>query len=240
MHLTAVDLADGLGPPSEPAANRLFELLRLRNLNANTRLAATVLHEGVKVFKGEPFEQAYAYQTIAAQKGTRADWGNVRAAAYAALDLLDEFDDARYDRSSDDRGPRDRPTYAYAIQQTDFPLAYLMVAVANTAMGRSEEAADFARHAADLRKALKPLARTLTKGDYNTILIVEYGRGPIKVASGTDKVYRARTRSDNRPLIVTIDGHPAGAFPVAADLNRLADAYSWDDLRRVQIGRAHV
>lgn len=232
MHLQAVDLADGLGPPSEVVANRLFELLRTRGVNANTKLAATVLHEGVRVFKGEPFEQAYAYQTIAMQKGTQADWGNVRAAALASLDLLDEFDAMRAQHTHIHRG--DQPRYEYAIQQADFPLAYFMAAAANRALGRPDEARDYARHAADLRPELRPVARQIVDSPMNMLLVVEAGRGPIKIAQGTDKTFRWRTPSDHMPLTVAINDHPARSYPIAADLNRLAGVYVWDALRSIR------
>ena len=57
MRLTMASLADGYPDSAELATNELFELLRTQGLNEDKTILATVLVEGVKIWKGEPFEQ---------------------------------------------------------------------------------------------------------------------------------------------------------------------------------------
>ncbi len=234
MHLGMVNLADGLAPESEVVFNRLYELLRMRGVNKDTRLAATVTHEGVKVFRGEPFEQAMAYHYVAVQKAIVGDWGNVRAAAIGGLELLDEFDDLRYSRGGGSGG------HEYAVQDADFALGYLMAGLGSVGLGRIEEAADYFSRANELSPGLEQTTEPVLDGSANAVMIVDYGLGPIKLgegASGSAEVFRPRFSSDSRPLVVFQEGLRVAFAPVQ-DLNRMAWDYAWDDLRDVRAAKA--
>ncbi len=235
MHLGMVNLADGLAPQSEDVFNRIYELLRMRGVNEGTRLAATVAHEGVKVFRGEPFEQAMAYHYVAVQKAIIGDWGNVRAAAIGGLELLDEFDDLRYSRGGSAGG------YEYAVQDADFALGYLMAGLGSLGLGRMEEAADYFAHAGALDEALTSVTDPLLDGTANAALIVDYGLGPVKLgegASGSVESFRPRFSSDSRALLVTQGPDEHVGFAAVHDVNQMAWNYAWDDLRGVREAKA--
>ncbi len=231
-HLALVNLADGMGGESEAVFNDLYDLLRLRGVNSGSRLAAVVLHEGVKVYRGEPFEQAMLYGAIAIQKAVMGDFDNTRAAAIGALELLDEFDDLRYSRPADAAGGG----HPYAVQDTGFALGYMLAGVGALGMGRVDEARDYFLRGAELREDLGEVGRALLDGDADGLLIIDYGLGPRKAAAGRvgeAEAFVARTPSDSRRVRVGSCTWAAGE-----DVNDLAALYSWDDLRGVREAKA--
>src|SRR6185295_15400355 len=54
--LLIATLADGQPAAAEEISNQTFQLLRTQGLNADRTVASVVLTEGVKIWKGEPFE----------------------------------------------------------------------------------------------------------------------------------------------------------------------------------------
>src|SRR6185369_8080879 len=199
---------------AEEVANQTFRLLRTQGLNADRTTASIVLNEDIKIWKGEPFEQALSYTYIAIQKAELGQWDNARAAANASLFLLKDFghnergqemtniEVARRAAEQDARsnGAGDRYiNKGYTPIKTNFVLGYLLSGLANKALGRTDEANDNFNEAVVVNASLKPLANNLAKGTYNTVFIVDFGRGPTKTASGPDKAFASfvpNTRSD--------------------------------------------
>lgn len=240
LRLGVVNLADGYPDASEEAFNRVFELLRTQGVNENTTLGTVVAGEGVRYWKGEPYEQAVAFYYVGLQKLLIGDWGNARAASYAALQLLDDFDTFR--RGGEPVGPPEVPDdgapYTYAVAGSDFVLAYLVGGVANLAMGRREEARDFFRRAAMIDPAMERIGASLLSGEADTVLVVGYGRGPERVGDAARGVrYASRWPSDRRELRVLIEGALEGTYAPAADFNAMARLYTWDALRNVRAFR---
>ena len=91
VRLLVVDLADGQAAAAEENANAVYEILRTQGINADRTVASVVLGDGVRYWKGEPFEQALAFTYVALQKAMIGDWGNARAAAEGSLFLLRDF-----------------------------------------------------------------------------------------------------------------------------------------------------
>lgn len=91
MRLGISELADGLPDSAETTMNETYYLLRTQGLNADKTVEAVVVNEGVKRWKGEPFEQALMYCFIAVQKAMRGEWDNARAAASNSLFMLKDF-----------------------------------------------------------------------------------------------------------------------------------------------------
>ncbi|MCC6427889.1 MAG: hypothetical protein IT435_13850 [Phycisphaerales bacterium] len=92
MKLVSMGLADGMADVVEPAAGRLYDRLRTQGLNDDKRFASIMLTEGsVRIYKGDPFEQALAFYNIALLDGIKGDWGNMRAASQQSLFLLRDF-----------------------------------------------------------------------------------------------------------------------------------------------------
>lgn len=93
--LLSLQIADGVVEAAEPTADRMYDRLRTQGQNANNGFGTFFLGEGnARVYRGEPFEQAYAFSHIAALDGMNGDWGNVRAVANNALFQIRDFSKA--------------------------------------------------------------------------------------------------------------------------------------------------
>lgn len=263
MRLLILTLADGQPDAAEITANELFALLRTQGLNADRTTSAVVFNERVKIWKGEPFEQAMAYSYIALQKAMRGEWDNARASAQSSLFLLRDFgenergervsrdDLARRAAEAEARGKNadDLIDRGYVPARTTFTLGYVLNGLANLALGRRDEALDNLREAASIDPSLEPLARTLGDGGYNTVFIVDYGRGPAKVAYGPDNAlaaFQPLTRSDRRALraqVLTPTGEalqPPVGFPFVADVNPMATDLMWNSLESVREAKSVI
>ncbi len=174
LNILEMTLAEGIPDAGEETANQLFALLRTQGLNEDKTAASVVFNEGVKVWKGEPFEQAIAYHTIAMQKAMRGEWDNARAAAESSLFLLKDFSAAvgkdappvdlakaaaEKDKESAGSGS-ELLNSGYVAGQTDFALGYIVSGVANRALHRAQEANDNFAAAAIANPDLADLART--------------------------------------------------------------------------------
>lgn len=259
LNVLQMTLAEGIPDAGEEVANQLFTLLRTQGLNEDKTVASVVLNEGVKVWKGEPFEQAMGFHAIAVQKAMRGEWDNARAAASSSLFLLRDFSEsvgkdatnadlaraaAEADKKQEGGGDK-LLNSGYAVASTDFALGYVMNGVANRALGRDDEARDNFAAAAQVDGALAELSRTLSGGRYNTVFVVESGMGPEKRAEGPDgavSVWRPRTASSGAPLRAFTrsvgsqagEDQPAGEFPVVQDVNTMAQSLRWNNLEDVR------
>lgn len=98
MKVVSMGLADGVPDAIEPTADRLYDRLRTQGLNDDNRFASILLTEGaVRIYKGDPFEQALALANIAVLDGLKGDWGNMRAASQQSLFLLRDFSKALHE-----------------------------------------------------------------------------------------------------------------------------------------------
>lgn len=253
MRLLIATLADGDPRSGEEVANQAFSLLRVQGLNADRTTASVVLSEGVKIWKGEPFEQAMSYHYIALQKAMLGEWGNARAAANSALFLLRDFGEnekgqrlstLEIAQRAQARG-EDYLDKGYAAVETNFALGYLMSGVANRALGRDDEATDFFRKAARVDPGLEMLAEELRTGTYDTVLVVDFGRGPRKESYGPDNAlarFAPATDSDRRALGVAVSGDAGdawrGSFPPACDVNEMARSHMWNNLEDVRAAKS--
>ncbi|GIK19561.1 MAG: hypothetical protein DYG93_02505 [Leptolyngbya sp. PLA2] len=246
-----VALADGLPEAAEPHLAEVYDLLRTQGLNADKTVPSVVVHEGVRIWKGEPFEQAMGYAYVAVHDMVMADWGNARAAAGDSIFLLRDFGRAGDGRSltsielakraaERDRDGGDYLSTGYTAVESDFALGYLLAGVANRMLDRPEEAAEHFAKAAAIAPHLVSLASTLEHGDYDMLLIVDTGFGPEKIATGQDGVVAAfvpRERGPASGLVVQQRGRAYTELPPACDLNEMAMDHRWnnlEDVRRVK------
>lgn len=258
MRLGMVTLADGQPELAEPVLFETFLQLRRQGINDDATVEAGIFGEsGVIFWKGEPFEQAYAYSTIAQNYAMLGQWDNARAAALNSLFLLKNFgDSARGERKSTEdiareaaRAEKERPgSYdeylkkAYRPTKTNFALGYLLAGCANWALGgrdrdRANEARDQFADAATVLPALRPVADAIVAGNANTILVVEYGAGPEKSYRDGNTalaVFRQLTRSDNQPLVLRVNGTNTENIPQACDVNALAADHMWNNFEDIR------
>ncbi len=259
--------ADGVPRLAEAASTEAYEILRAQGAN---RAGAESIGGG-DLWKGEPFEQAMTFANVAVQRAMCGEWDNARAAAGESLFRLKDFRDSQ-ERKSDRVLDKDDLTeragrhtkdgddwldHGYVDTQTDFALGYMLAGVANLALGRTDEASDQFRQAAALRPELADAGQRLLRGEANTILLVEYGEGPQKVASGKYRsigAFRPMTRSDPRPLRIQVSdpgdlawdaisthaGESPTAAPVLCDLNEMSRDHRWQSLDDVRTVRASI
>ncbi len=251
--LLMVTLADGLPDHAESLANRVYEVLRIQGLNADKTVPSVVISDGVRIWKGEPFEQAMAYAMIAIQKGSIGDWGNMRAAAESSLFLLRDFGvNEKGERLSTleiaeraaAKGESEGDEYidrGYVPTPTDFTLGYMLHGIASHALGRTDEATDNFAQAVRLRPDLQVVTDAITSGRADTILIVDAGRGPSKVGYGPDMSlarFEPRTRSDDRGLIVQGDAIGERTLAQASDVNQMSVDHMWNNLEDVRAAKS--
>ncbi|CAG0996574.1 hypothetical protein PHYC_02601 [Phycisphaerales bacterium] len=263
LRLLILTLADGQPDAAELTANDLYALLRTQGLNADKTAASVVFNERVKIWKGEPFEQALAYTYIGLQKAMRGEWDNARAAAQSSLFLLRDFGEnergqkitadelAQRAAEAERRGKSSEEVIdrGYTPVKTDFALGYLLNGVANKALGRDAEASDNFNEASLLDAGLAPLCQTLAGDDYNTILVVDYGRGPFKQAYGPDDSlvrFMPITPSDRRGLRAEVVS-PGGVreallspIPPTTDVNRMGRSLMWNSLEGVRQAKSVI
>ncbi len=261
MRLQIATLADGDPHAAEEVSNEAYRLLRVQGLNADRTVASVVVNEGVKIWKGEPFEQAMSYSYIAIQKGMLGEWDNMRAAAQSSLFLLKDFGDnektgqklsteeiARRaaERDRQNKGGDAYLDHGYTAIKTDFELGYVLTGVASLALGRREEASDNLNTAVEFNAALGPLRDALLAGGYNTIFVVDYGRGPVKVARGEVGAlarFEPRWASDDRAMSYSVAAggvEEGAAFSAVTDVNRLAQSHLWNNLEDVRAAKSTI
>lgn len=250
LRLLMAGLADGRPREVENIANELYDLLRVQGLNADRTTASVVFNEGVKIWKGEPFEQAQAYAYIAIQKAMLDDWGNARASASQSLFLLKDFgDNEKGDRKDGLDLVRDLNENDAALDtgyqpiETNFTLGYMLTGISAIALNRPDEARDNFAKAARFNPALQSVVDQLNDVRTNMVLVIDAGRGPAKRNFGPDGAlarFVARTSSDNYPIGVQVSAGTAMQVPVAMDSNMLAADHTWNNLEDVRVAKSTI
>ena len=223
------NLASGDVNEASRALGTAYKLLESGGVNDEARIfAATVLHEGVKVYKGEPFEQAMVYSALAFTNALRGDWENVRVCARATVRRLADFQNA--DPTASDRFRRE----GVALVETDFALGYLLEGIADRVLGEDDSALD---RAVSLNSSLREVVERVRSGRFNTIAFIEFGRGPSKEQYGDDGAMTRWVRNQRSAgeLAVFVTGTAvAGPAKAAADVNRMAEDHRWNNLENAR------
>ncbi len=239
--LAAGDLAE-----AERALGYSFELLSTAGLNADRTTAAIMLYEGVRIWKGEPFEQAMMYHYVATLYAIMGDWENARAASANALFRLTDFGayqtpELLARRAAADDEFLDR---GYTAVDTNFALGFLMQGIGARLSGAGGSDAMFDA-AVEIDPSLASLAQTLREDAYNTLLIVHYGKGPTKIAYGPANAL-ARFQQQE-PLSIAAaslsvqptSGRGLSVIPVA-NISRMAMDHRWNNLEDIRRAKAAI
>ncbi|MFP4145362.1 MAG: hypothetical protein ACOCTI_03320 [Phycisphaeraceae bacterium] len=270
LRLGVLTLADGYAESAALVFDEVYRTLRTQGLNRDLEAAATLLNEDVKIWKGEPFEQALALSYYALVHAELGSWDNARAAASNALLYLRDLEQQAAERGSSARdvarrsriyeraiaegkspdqarriarGETGDPDRGYVVGPSHYALGHLLHGVASRQLGRADEAADHFAQAVKIDPTLRKLAAELATGDYNTLLAVSWGLGPEKIGRGEDRAEVAfvpRFRSSEAPLRVSMDERPVGGYPQVLDVNAMAKRYLWDQLAGVRRGKSAV
>ncbi|MFO0873339.1 MAG: hypothetical protein U0575_05145 [Phycisphaerales bacterium] len=243
LRLGLASMADGDDRESERSLGTAFRLLSTAGLNKDRTTAATLFYEGIRIWKGEPFEQALAFYWTSAYYAQLGDWDNCRAAAANSIFRLTDFgrdmtQQQLVRKAAENDNYLDR---GYNAVDTNFALGFLMQAIGadRTGAGGSKEQFDAALRIAP---TLAPLVQTLRGRQYDTLLLVDFGRGPQKIATGPDDaIVEFRPRETIRgPLSVAANGQLLGAFPVVCDVDRMAQDHRWNNLEDVRKAKSLI
>ncbi len=247
-------LADGDLYEADAALMRAYEYLAGGSINPDDRkVAATLLTEDIKVWTGDPFEQAMSFYYVATLSMLRGEWDNARAAIRNSLFTLNDIGEESSDQPPTmgevvrDLAAKDTdPAQAARPVESDFALGYLMAGLTETQLGRDHEAKLHYDKVRALNADLAPLADALAAKQYNTILLVDYGRGPIKTAYGPDGAlvkYVPNGRKHRPPVItVHVNGNER-TVPVnapAVDLWTLSQYPKWWSLKSIRQAKSAV
>ncbi len=249
VRLGLAALADGDPGEARQALGRSFDLLSTAGLNADRTTAAILIDEGVKIWKGEPFEQALSYYWVAALYATLGEWDNVRAASANALFRLTDFGAEQTARTMTRHAAADSEYLetGYTATDTNFALGFLMEAIGSDLSGAAG-ADDQLDAALAIDRNLASIVSTLRSGAYDTLLLVDYGKGPTKVAYGPDDAL-ARFVPQQRyhgELVVSHGGHDGhddvvmGSFPPVCDVNRMAVDHRWNNLENIRTAKSAI
>ena len=179
-------------------AERSFEnaLLRIESVYANNAKAAKArslwYEEGMKDFKGEPYERAMAYYYRGLLYLRRGDFENARA-CYKAAVLQDAFAEEKQNRC-------------------DFALMVFLQGWASQCLGDK----DMAAAAYEEVKRLRPDFAT-PRADHNVLIIVETGTSPRKLADGVGHyvlVYRRGKGFTEKKARVKVAGQTRTMYPM--------------------------
>ncbi len=258
MRLGLAALADGDEDEAERALLRAYEYLTTGKVNDDGRTAAsTWIYEGIKVWKGEPFEQAMSFYHIAALYMIKGEWDNARAAAQNALFSLRDFKGAAkgpHDMQSivdqaikhEKLGQGDYFKKGYDIIASEFALGYLIAATNAQLLNNPNESKRLFSYVRKLDPALAPLIDRLQGGNWDTLLLVDMGTGPRRVAYGEDNAlskFIPNGLNHDTPLIhIAVDGKPQPdeSQPAAVDLWRLSQYPKWWSLESMRKSKSLV
>lgn len=224
--LGAAALADYNLDEAERALLRAYEVINSVGVNDGGRsLGAVLVDEKLRVWKGEPFERAMVNFYLGLVYYMRHDYDNARAAFENALFKLRDYGEGS-DRED-----------AYVQSESNFALAYLMLAKSWQRLGREDQAAPNFARAAQLRRHLGPLADPALNARSNLLLVVDYGHGPRKGSEFDGSIVAMGPPPEAEGPVplpsVVVDGRPIdvrriGRPPV--DLLALAQDRRWQSL----------
>ena len=154
---------------AESAFLNAWQVINAGGTNSGGRsVAAVVVDEKLKVWKGEPYERAMASFDLGLVYLLRNDYNNARAGFENALFKLRDYADA----SDEKKGYKD--------QESTFVLADILLGRCWQRLGRDDQARRAFDDAAKLRPDLAALADPNLHAHTNVLLVVDYGYGPRK------------------------------------------------------------
>jgi tetratricopeptide (TPR) repeat protein len=254
MRLGMASLADGDEDEAERALLRAYSYLIGGKINEDDRkLGATLIVEDIKVWTGDPYEKAMSFYYLAVLSMMRGEWDNARAAIRNALFRLRAFDvpagegqtgmaEVAGAAAQADADPQEISREV----QSQFALGYLIAGLCEVQLGTPDEAKPHFDRVRELNSDLAPLVDALAGDQFDTLLLIDYGRGPRKVSYGPDNALVMHVPDGRRrtppSLAVTVDGQvvePATARP-AVDLWTLSQFPQWWSLESIRKAKSAI
>lgn len=251
MRLMIANLASGYANPNDRVVEEVYEVLRTQGVNEDKTVESVVLNEDLKTWKGEPFEQAMAFCYIGIHYAMNGDWGNMRAASDNALFYLRDFGGRDVEsvvkeaakRDQLNRGSGDAVIEDYKVVESNFKYGYLLHAIANQQMDQQQEATEAFDKVIALDPQLRSYVDVFKKGEYNVVLVLDYGRGPAKRQTGPDGAvakFVPLMRESGQGLSIVVGGQQRGVYPNIVNLNHMATDMMWNNLQDVRLAKSAV
>ncbi|HEY4328701.1 MAG TPA: hypothetical protein VGN88_03115, partial [Phycisphaerae bacterium] len=229
-------IAAGNMDEAEHAFYEAYKVINSGDTNdAGRQLQASVVFEGVKVWKGEPFERTMADYYLGVLYLMKHDYGNARAAFQNSLFSL------RENASKDD-------LEHYNVVESRFALGYFGLGFCNLRLNRADLAAQNFALAQKYDPQLTQLIADVQQPGVNGLVFVDWGMGPRKAARGwyNEETVFGPTPSEAGPIpqpVVLLDARPATRQRVAYDtVDTLAMAQDrrWMDIDTIKKVKAVV
>jgi tetratricopeptide (TPR) repeat protein len=229
-------LAAGQFAAAESAFFDAYKVINSGDTNdAGRQLTASVVWEGVKVFKGEPFERAMADYYLGVLYLMKHNYGTARAAFQNSLFSLRE--NAKKDNLD-----------SYTLAESRFALGYFGLGYTNLRLGKPDLADQNFALAEKYDPRLKALIAEVRKPGVNALVFVDWGQGPRKEARGwyNEESVFGPTPAEAGPIaapMLVIDGHPAVSAQIiydTVDTLAMAQDHRWMDIDTVKKFKAVV
>jgi len=222
LRLGMAALAEGNFEQADRALNRSFQWLSTPGLNDDRNTSAVLTHEGVRIWKGEPFEQALGYHYVATLHAINNDWENARAAAANSIMRLSDFQESPQTKSGHNPA-------------TNFTLGLLMQAIASD-IASLADCAPLYEAALNIDPELKPIIDALQNRRYNTLLLLDFGKGPSKKSFGPDNAHAEFVSQSNQQHAaqITINQQKSIRAVPVCNINELSEDYTWNQFEEIR------
>ncbi len=232
-------LAAGQLENAETAFLSAYEVINGVNTNSGGRtLGATMVFEGVKVWKGEPFERAMAHYYLGLLYLMKNDYENARAAFRNSLFKLREY-------AKDKKGAPEQDQYHQF--ESNFALGYFGLGYCYLRTGQADLANQNFGLAIKLQPGLKPVIDQLNDPKVNTLIFIDYGKGPVRAGKGwyNEESAFGPTPAEAGPIptpVVAIDGKGI-TLPIRYQLTdtlAMAQEQKWQDIDTIRKAKAVI
>jgi tetratricopeptide (TPR) repeat protein len=165
-------LAAGQLSDAQNAFLNAYDVINSVSTNDGGRsLGAVLVFEGVKVWKGEPFERAMTDYYLGLTYLINNEYDNARAAFQNSIFKVREYANV------------DDPKH-YQEVESNFALGYLGLGLCNMRMGKSDLADAAFNRAIAINHGLSHVIDDLHRPGINTLVFIDAGQGPRKAAKG--------------------------------------------------------
>lgn len=232
-------LAAGQLEGAEQAFLAAYEVINGVNTNSGGRtLGATMVFEGVKVWKGEPFERAMAHYYLGMIYLIKNDYENARAAFRNSLFKLREY-------AKDKKGAPEQDQYQ--AFESNFALGYFGLGLCYLREGQNDLANQNFGLAIKLQPQLKDVIDQLHDPKVNTLVFIDWGQGPKRAGKGwyNEESAFGPTPAEAGPVPppqVYVDGQPV-TRPIRyqmTDTLAMAQDQKWQDIDTIRKTKAVI
>jgi tetratricopeptide (TPR) repeat protein len=226
-------------PTAEDAFMQAYTIMSTVNTNDGGRaLAASLIAENVKVWKGEPFERAMAHYYLGIVNLHKGDYDNARAAFQNSLFKLRDY------ATKNDKGP---DATRYQEYESQFALGYFGLGLCNLRMHEPELAKAAFDKAVQYQPGLQQLVTTTLQPATNVFLFIDYGQGPREGPKGwyNEESVFGPSPAEAGPIpsiYVSVDGNQLAMQAANATCDTLAMAQDrhWQDIDTIRKTKAVI